>query len=269
MRVLAYEGRRLLGVRGTWVILVAALLAQVVATVLLAHRSGPDGLRMPQLARTATATVPLLPVPLAGLATGLLGALAAGQEARHAGLAASQVRYLDRLRLLLAKLAVVGAAAAVLAAVSLPLNAAVLRLARPSTARSLGIGRLAADHRVVAVLLAFASVLVVAGWMGVLTATVVRSAVVGFLLFCALPLLVEMLADTSLPDRLSEAGLPGVDQLANLARTAWAPWTDPTAVPVTVLDPVAQPIPVLGALLIPTGLLLLLCLLVQARRRSF
>ncbi|WP_267286694.1 hypothetical protein [Kitasatospora acidiphila] len=39
--------------------------------------------------------------------------------------------------------------------------------------------------------------------------------------------------------------------------------------PLNILDPVAQPVPVLGALLVPAGLLLILCVLTQVRRRSF
>jgi hypothetical protein len=270
MRVLAYEGRRLFGVRNTWVVLLAALLAQAAATAFLAHRAGPEELRMPQLVRIVTVTAPLLPVPLAGLVAGLLGVLAAGHEVRHPGLVASQVRYLVRVRLLLAKLLLVGAVSVVLAAASLPVNALVLKLVRPSAAHHIGslgsVGQLRADHRPLTVLIAFTAVVLAAGWMGVLTAAVSRSATVGYLLFCALPMLVELAADGSVLDRVSDAGLPW---LAELAERALAPWVDSTSVPLTILDPVAQPVPMLGALLLPAGLLLILCLLTQARRRSF
>ncbi|TQF03238.1 hypothetical protein E6W39_14535 [Kitasatospora acidiphila] len=172
MRALAYEGRRLLGIRSTWLILAAALLTQAAATALLAHRAGPADLRMPQLVRTVTATLPLLPLPLAGLAAGLLGALAADHEVRQPGLAASQVRFLVRMRLLLAKLGLVGAVAAVLAAVSLLVDAVAVRLIRPSTAHLLNFGEVAslghlrADRWPLSMLLAFTAVVVAAGWLG-------------------------------------------------------------------------------------------------------
>ncbi|MGC0316856.1 hypothetical protein [Kitasatospora acidiphila] len=275
MRALAYEGRRLLGIRSTWLILAAALLAQAAATALLAHRAGPADLRMPQLVRTVTATLPLLPVPLAGLAAGLLGALAADHEVRQPGLAASQVRFLVRMRLLLAKLGLVGAVAAVLAAVSLLVDAVAVRLIRPSTAHLLNFGEVAslghlrADRWPLSMLLAFTAVVVAAGWLGVLAAAVSRSAVVGFLLFCALPMLVEVVADMPLLHRLREAGLPLVAQVAHATRTARVPWAESASVPLNILDPVAQPVPVLGALLVPASLLLILCVLTQVRRRSF
>ncbi|MCC9309226.1 hypothetical protein LN042_19410 [Kitasatospora sp. RB6PN24] len=275
MRALAYEGRRLLAIRSTWLILATAVLVQAAVTVLLAHRAGPAELRMPQLVRTLTTTLPLLPVPLAGLTAGLLGALAADHEVRQPGLAASQVRYLTRMRLLLAKLGMVGAVAAVLAAVSLLVDAVIVRLVRPSTAYVLTVGEVGnigqpqANHWRLSVLLAFTAVVVAAGWLGLLAAAVSRSAVVGFLLFCALPMLVEVVADMPLLRRLGDAGLPLVAQMAHLTRTARVPWTESASVPLDVLDPIAQPVPVLGSLLLPVSLLLILCLLLQVRRRSF
>jgi hypothetical protein len=275
MRALAYEGHRLLGIRNTWLLLAAALLAQAAVTALIAHHAVPVELRMPQLVRTVTATVPLLPVPLAGLAAGLLGALAAGQEVRQPGLAASQVRFLVRIRLLLAKLGLVGVVAAVLAVASLLVDAVAVRLMQPSTAHLLNIGeigsigRLRADHWPLSVLLAFTAVVVASGWLGVLAAAVSRSSVVGFLLFCALPMLVEVVADMPLFHRLRKTGLPLVAQVAHLTRTARVPWAESASVPLNILDPVAQPVPVLGALLFPVSLLLILCVLIQVRRRSF
>ncbi|MFE9427246.1 hypothetical protein ACFYNO_30240 [Kitasatospora sp. NPDC006697] len=268
MRVLAYEARRLLGLRSTWLILAAALLAQAALAAALVQHADPDQVDGPELVRLVTASVPLLPIPLAGLAAGLLGVLAAGHEVRNPGLAASQVRYLARLRLLLAKLCLVGVAAAVLAAVSLPVNALTLRLAAPAgttvaAADFHAVAQLRTDYRPLLVLATFAALVVAAAWTGVLAATVCRSALAGFLLLCALPMLVELAGGATELDRLRRVGLPWVAWLAR------APWAEPASAPLAALRSAAEPVPALGALLLPAALLLVLCLLGQARRRSY
>ncbi|GAA1981708.1 hypothetical protein [Kitasatospora viridis] len=268
MRVLAYEARRLLGVRSTWLILATALALQAVLAAVAVRHAAPDQVHGAELVRYVTASLPLLPVPVAGLAAGLLGVLAAGHEVRRPGLPASQVRYLARIRLLLAKLCLVGATAALLAAASLPLNALVLRLAAPAgtvvaAADFQAVEQLRTDHRPLLVLATFAALVVAAAWTGVLAATVCRSAIAGFLLLCALPMLVELLGGPSELDRLRRIGLPWV------AWVARAPWAEPASAPLAALRSAAEPVPALGAVLLPVLLLLALCLLGQARRRSF
>ncbi|WP_035846159.1 hypothetical protein [Kitasatospora azatica] len=266
MRVLAYEGRRLLGLRSSWLILASALLAQVAVTAVLARRAAAAASAVPDAVRLVTATMPLVPVPLAVLAAGLLGTLASAHEVRYPGLAAAQVRYGVRLRLLLAKLAVVGAVAALFAVASLLANALTLRLVwapSGSAARLLASALLHADHRPLPLLLSFAALMVAAGWTGVLAAALTRSAAAGFLLLCALPMLVDLAAAAPVPTRLRAIGRTATDW----ARGAgWAGSDGPSALGGTVPAFLVQ---ALDALLLPAVLLLAVCLLVQLRRRSF
>ncbi|WP_329568089.1 hypothetical protein [Kitasatospora sp. NBC_01266] len=245
MRALAYEGRRLLGLRSSWLILAVTLLAGSGLAAVLAHRTAPGPLSAPDLARLATAAVPVLPIPFAALAAGLLGALAAAHEVRCPGLPASQVRYTARLRLLLAKLAVIGTASALLALAALLLNSLTVRLALPpagAPVRLLTPELLRTDHRLVPLLATFVALVVAAGCSGVLATTLTRSAIAGILLLCALPTLVEQLA---LPTVLNALHHEGV---------SWAPTHLARAVAVVLL-------PVLA--------LLAGALLAQTRRRSF
>lgn len=210
MRVLAYELRRLRGLRSTWLLLAAVLLCNATAAAVLASQA-PDGpLAAPAGVRLLTAAVPLIPLPFAAFGAGVLGALSYGHEVCHPGLSASQVSYLRRVRLLLAKLLVIGPVAALLALATLLLDALAVHLALPGgvtvaawaepTALSdrvsealaaAGLSGLAdlpgvfapvalvAGHGVPAALLTFVLLTVVAGWTGVLTASLTRSAAAG------------------------------------------------------------------------------------------
>lgn len=270
MRVLAYEGRRLLGLRSTWLILATALLADAVVAAVLARQTAPGPLPVRDAVRLLTAAVPLLPVPLAALAAGTLGALACAHEVRHPGLAASQVRYLARLRLLAGKLTVIAVVSALLAAASLALNAVVVRFALPSAtaaARLYSPDLLRADQRPVMVLAAFAALVVAGGWTGVLAAALTRSAAAGLLLLCALPMLVAPVAEVLLRQRgAGRVGrlLPfqhGLDHLYGVNRPAGP------AGSLASLFEVTEPLAV-AALLVPAVVLLAACLLAQAGRRS-
>ncbi|MEU3567239.1 hypothetical protein AB0E96_02230 [Kitasatospora sp. NPDC036755] len=301
MRVLAYELRRLRGLRSTWLLLAAVLLGDAVVAAVPASQA-PDGLlSAPAGVRLLTAAVPLSPLPFAALGAGVLGALSYGHEVRHPGLPASQVSYLRRLRLLLAKLLVVGPVAALLASATLLLDAVVVHLALPdgvtvaawSDPAALsdrvselvtGAGMsglsdlpgvfaplgLSAGHGVPAALLAFVLLTVVAGWTGVLTASLTRSAAAGVLLLCALPPLLE----SGVALLLRHTGRPWPTRAAELlpfqSGIEWAyGWVygggahEAAAGSAALSDPA-----LLAAVAAPAALLLLAALLVQARRRA-
>ncbi|PYC86146.1 hypothetical protein C7C46_05780 [Streptomyces tateyamensis] len=273
MRVLAYEGRRLLGLRSTWLILLTALVAQLALTVAQARRLAPTPLPVADAVHLVSAAVPVLPVPLAALAVGLLGALGVAHEVRHPGLTAAHVRYAARLRLLVAKSVVLSAVAAGFAVLSLVANALAIRLTASSgdaVSRFFAPGALRTDPRSVPVLLTFTALVVAAGWVAILATALTRSAVAGVLLLCALPTLVVLAAGS--------AALRGLPAAAHL-RTPGSPWTAWTglaaldigsgrggpAAAATVPTHLAQS---LATLLLPTVLLLAACLLTQLRRRS-
>ncbi|GAB2735671.1 hypothetical protein [Kitasatospora kifunensis] len=245
MRVLAYEARRLLGLRSTWLILAATLLAGPALTFLLVRRLTPGPLPVSEATRLVTGAVPLLTLPIAALGAGVLGALASAHEVRCPGLAASQVRYAARLRLLLAKLVVLGTVSALLALASFLVGVLTVRLAAASASPAVRLSVVQlfhAEHRPVPVLATFAALVVAVGWTGILTAALTRSAVAGVLLLCALPMLVDGFAMPRMLDLLNSEGL------------GWAPTASLQA---------------LAAVLLPATLLLAACLLVQLRRRSY
>ncbi|WP_316527297.1 hypothetical protein [Kitasatospora brasiliensis] len=301
MRVLAYELRRLCGLRSTWLLLAAVLLGDAALAAVLANRTSPDGpLAAAAGVRLLTATVPLIPLPFAALGAGLLGALSYGHEVRHPGLSASQVSYPRRVRLLLAKLLVIGPAAALLALATLLLDTVAVYLALPGgvtvaawadpaalsdrVAGALtGTGLsglsdlpgafaplgLVAGHGVPAALLAFVLLTVAAGWTGVLTASLTRSAAAGALLLCALPPLLE----SGVALLLRHTGRPWPGRAAELlpfqSGIEWSHgWVyggarEAAAESLTLSDPV-----LLAAVAAPGAVLLLAALLVQARRRT-
>ncbi|GAA2147637.1 hypothetical protein GCM10009760_38710 [Kitasatospora kazusensis] len=268
MRVLLYEVRRLSGLRSTWFVLAAVLLADAAVAAVLARQLPAGPLSAAAALRSVTAVVPLLPLPIAALGAGALGALSYGHEVRHPGLAASRVACRRRLGLLAGKLVVTGLLAALLALGTVLLDAVVLRVSlapgvRPGRLLALSVGgdpqALADGARPLAV---FAVLVVLAGWTGLLTTSLVRSAAAGLLILCALPALLEPVL--SLVLRLTGRGWPvqvreslpfqyGLDAVrgADLPSAA------------TLLDPV-----LLTAVLASFGLLLLAAVLAQARRRT-
>ncbi|MGW6914528.1 hypothetical protein ACWGB8_12010 [Kitasatospora sp. NPDC054939] len=303
MRVLAYELRRLRGLRSTWLLLGAVLLCDAVVAAVLAHQT-PDGpVGGAAGVRLLTAAVPLIPLPFAALGAGVLGALSYGHEVRYQGLAASQVSYLRRVRLLLGKLTVVGAVAAVLAVLTVAVDAvaAHLALAPGATVAALadpsalsvrtsgllaraglsGLGDLPAVFAPLALgtgagapaaLLAFVLLVVVAGWTGVLTASLTRSAAAGILMLCALPPLLE--SGVALLLRQTGAAWPAraAELLPFQSGLEWAyAWVyrgghrvaDGPDGGSALTDPV-----LLAAVASPAVVLLVLALLLQARRRA-
>lgn len=268
MRVVASEVRRLRGVRSTWVVVAGALVLNAAAAVFTATRLPAGELAVPDAVRSLAAVVPVLPLPLTALAAAVLGALAYGNETRWPGLPASRVTVGRRLAALLAKSLVVGAAALLLAALTLGVNALAARLVLPAGVDASALfdpsGLPAAPFATGGIgrpLAAFLAVAVAGGWAGLLITSLVRSAVVGILLTGALPALLEPTAGLLLhrtgrnwPLWVREL-LPfqyGLDWVRDAAdRTAGA------------LDGV-----VLAALLAPAALLVLAAVLAQLRRRS-
>ncbi|MFF1795383.1 hypothetical protein ACIF6L_31015 [Kitasatospora sp. NPDC086009] len=300
MRVLAYELRRLRGLRSTWLLLTAVLLCDAAVAAVLAAQTPAGPLAGAAGVRLLTATVPLIPLPFAALGAGLLGALSYGHEVRHPGLAASQVSYPRRVRLLLAKLVVIAPVAGLLALVTLLIDTVVVHFALPDgvavaawsepaalsgrvseALASAGLSgladlpgafapaALAAGQGVPAALLAFVLLVVVAGWTGVLTASLTRSAAAGVLLLCALPPLLE--SGVALVLRQTGTAWPAraTELLPFQSGVEWAyGWVyggdDRVAEGGSVLTDPA----LLAAVAAPALVLLLVSLLVQARRRA-
>ncbi|MFC9329324.1 hypothetical protein [Kitasatospora sp. NPDC057015] len=268
VHVLAYEARRLSGLRSTWIVLGTVLLCDAAVAAVLAHQVEPGRLTVAAAVRSVTAAVPLLPLPIAAIGAGVLGALSYGHEVRHPGLAASQVGYARRVRLLFGKLVVIGALSALLATVTVLLDAVVTRLAFGPGVDASGVfapGVLAAGGRLPSALAVFALLVVAAGGAGVLTASLTRSASAGILLLCALPVLLE----AGLALFLRQTGAARADVADEVLPLQYGfDWVRAGAGPAVggPLD-LADPM-LLGVLASPAVLLVLLCLVVQVRRRS-
>ncbi|WP_441249976.1 hypothetical protein [Kitasatospora sp. McL0602] len=270
MRVLAYETRRLRGLRSTWFLLAAVLLGDVAVAALLARQLPSGTLSAAAAVRVVTAVVPLLPLPIAALGAGALGALSYGHEVRHPGLAASRVSYRRRIGLLTGKLAVVGAVSAALAVVTLALDAVALRLALPPGARA---GRVftpetvdprlfAQEGSVLRSLAVFVALVVLAAWTGLLLTSLARSAAAGVLILCALPPLLEPVLSLV----LRQAGRGWPELVRELLPFQYGlDWARGEALPraAGALEPL-----LVAVVLAPPAVLLVACLLVQARRRA-
>jgi hypothetical protein len=174
VHALTYERRRLTGVRSTWLILLSVLLVDAAIAALTVRQPALD-----QPVRVLTAGVPLLPLPLAAIGAGAVGALSYGHEVRYPALLPLLLPARRRFRLLFAKLAVIGAFSALFAAATLGLDAGVYAVAlhrAPSLSPAL---------------VGFAVLVVTGGWIGLLAAGLLRSAAAGMLVLLVLPVLVE------------------------------------------------------------------------------
>ncbi|MFJ5927294.1 hypothetical protein ACIQF6_32360 [Kitasatospora sp. NPDC092948] len=267
--------------RSTWVVVAAALVLNAALAAVAVQRFPAGELAVSGAVRAMAGVVPWLPLPLTALAAAVLGALAYSHEMRWPGLAASRVGLGRRLGALVAKLLVVGAAAVLLAALTLAVNTLVVRFGLPGAVDASAVfarphpADLAALPGLVPApaagpfavggigrpLPAFLALAVAGGWAGLLLAALVRSAVVGVLLACATPALLEPTAGLLLhhfgrnwPVWVREL-LPFQYGL-NLVREA----ADRTA---AALDGV-----VLAAMLAPAALLVLAVLVAQLRRRA-
>ncbi|OKI23084.1 hypothetical protein [Streptomyces sp. CB03911] len=268
VRVLAYEARRLSGLRSTWIVLATVLLCDAAVAALLARQVPPGTLAVAAAVRSVTAAVPLLPLPIAAIGAGVLGALSYGHEVRHPGLAASQVGYLRRVRLLFGKVVVVGALSALLAAVTVLADAVVTRLAlgpAVDASQVFARGALSSGGRLPVALAVFAVLVVAAGGAGVLTASLTRSASAGILLLCALPVLLE----AGLALFLRQTGTARADAADEVLPLQygfdWVRAGSGPAVggPLDLADPA-----LLAVLASPAVLLVLVCLVAQLRRRA-
>ncbi|MFC5909075.1 hypothetical protein [Streptacidiphilus monticola] len=185
MHAIAYERRRLTSVRSTWLVLVGLLLADAAVAALTA--------RQPALAepvRVLTAGVPLLPLPLAAIAAGAVGALSYGHEIRYPVLRAHLRPAVRRFQLLAAKLTVVGVFSAAAAALTLAVDGLALHFLAPHTSVR-QFEHALVSGQVPAALLGYLAAAVAGGWTGLLGAALLRSAAAGLLLVVSLPVLAE------------------------------------------------------------------------------
>jgi len=175
------------GVRSTWLIVaVAVLLELAVSAMTTRHLLGVTH----QPVRVLTAAVPLLPLPIAAMAAGAVGALSFGEELRYSVLTPHAVTRLRRLRLLLAKLFMVALVALLLSAVSVAGGLLMLRYGHP------GDGALRHQLTRPAALRAlagYAGLAVAGGWTGLLAAVVLRGAAAGMLAVLLVPVAAQPL----------------------------------------------------------------------------
>ncbi|WP_340557219.1 ATP-binding cassette domain-containing protein [Streptomyces sp. GSL17-111] len=173
-RPLRYELRRLAGVRGTWLLCVAALAAGLAAALVLGR--GAEGHAVRALAGWPS----VLPLPFVAAAAGLLGALSFGHEFRYPALAPAHAPVPRRLGMLVAKLLVAAAVALLLTLGTVLLNAVALTLCY-------GTGLLDLPRHWLPGLIAAAALAVGCAWAGALAAAVLRSTVLGLAAVFAVP----------------------------------------------------------------------------------
>ncbi|WLW51732.1 ATP-binding cassette domain-containing protein [Streptomyces sp. YU58] len=198
LRPLRYELRRAAGV-GTGFLIGAAVLVTSALTAVLLARVG----HTPQ-PRLLAAWPREMPLPPAALGSGLLGALAFGDEFRHPALAADRGTVPRRLGMLAAKLVVTGAAALLLAFLTVGCDAEALYLV---------YGRELAEvpDDWMSLSASWLGLMVGCAWTGVLAAGVFRSTTAGLAVVVAVPVLLVPLAQKVLEGaavRTAAAGLP-------------------------------------------------------------
>ncbi|OKJ03685.1 ABC transporter ATP-binding protein [Streptomyces sp. CB01249] len=208
LRPVRYELRRLFGVRTTAVILSVVLAVSVGLSVLLAR----DG-RTP-LVHVIAAWPSLLPLPPAALGAGLIGALSFGDEFRYPALAAGRGSVPRRLGLLLAKLAVSGGVALLLALFVALASAATLRVVY-------GGSLLDVPPNVVSLAVSWSALTVGCAWAGLLAAGVFRVTTAGIAAVLAVPVVMVPLVERmpKMASTRSMSGLPG-----RLRDLAWLQW---------------------------------------------
>ncbi|MGV9757139.1 ATP-binding cassette domain-containing protein [Streptomyces tricolor] len=185
LRPLRYEIRRATGI-GTGFLTCGAVLVVSALTAVLLARLG----HTPQ-ARLFAAWPRELPLPPAALAAGLLGALAFGDEFRHPALAADRGTVPRRLGLLTAKLLVSGAAAVLLAFLTVGCDAEVLYIVYGRE-----LTQVPADW--LSLTASWFGLVVGCAWAGVLAAGVFRSTTAGLAAVLAVPVLVVPLVHKAL-----------------------------------------------------------------------
>ncbi|MDT0346631.1 ABC transporter ATP-binding protein [Streptomyces litchfieldiae] len=192
-----YELRRWAGLRTAWWLMSAALLAGLVAALALASEvPGPAE-------RVLTGWAEPLPLPPVAIVSGVLGALAFGQEFRFPALTPAHVAVPRRLSLLTGKLFVSAVAALLLCCAALTVN---------STSFTLVFGHdIPFDGSWQVALLGTAALSVGCAWAGLLAAGIFRSTLVGLAAVAAVPLALTPALRALLdgPAGQSLDGLPG------------------------------------------------------------
>ncbi|WP_328667585.1 ATP-binding cassette domain-containing protein [Streptomyces sp. NBC_00322] len=198
LRPLRYELRRLLGVRTALFVLAAVLVSSAALCVLLGRTGGTP------LPAVLTAWPEFLPLPPAAFGAGLLGALSFGEEFRYPALAAARGTVPRRLGLLLAKLAVTGAAALLIALLVAVADFQTLRLAYGGDA-------VPVPQNWPALMASWSGLAIGCAWAGLLGAGVFRVTAAGVAAVLAVPVLIAPLVQKALiaPSVRSIAGLPG------------------------------------------------------------
>ncbi|MFF3378291.1 ATP-binding cassette domain-containing protein [Streptomyces sp. NPDC002680] len=177
LRPLRYELRRACGV-GTGFLTGAAVLVSSALVAVLLARIG----HTPQY-RLLAAWPQELPLPLAALGAGLLGAIAFGDEFRHPALAVDRGTVPRRLGLLTAKLLVAAATGLLLAFLTVGCNAEVLYLVYGRE-----LAKVPADW--LALTASWIGLVIGCSWAGVLAAGIFRSTTAGLAAVVAVPVLV-------------------------------------------------------------------------------
>ncbi|MEZ0069199.1 hypothetical protein ABIA32_005243 [Streptacidiphilus sp. MAP12-20] len=205
VHALTYERRRLTGVRSTWLVPALVIPASAAVAELTLRQPAFAAVGAPvDPVQVLTAGLPLLPLPVAALGAGVIGALSAGHEFRYPAPRALLRPLRRRLGLLLAKLVVVGLFAALLGAATLAVDALLLHFGDRSAAAPL---EAAARHGQLPVALGGYLALVVAGsWIGLLGAALLRSAAAGVLVLITVPILAEPVAGALLDRSALESG---------------------------------------------------------------
>lgn len=204
VRPVGYELRRAFGVRTPWPVAGAAVLGSVLSTFLLARTGGMPTSPLRQM----TGWAAQLPLPVAAVGAGALGALGYGQEFRYPALSPGYGPEPRVLRLLGAKLAVSAVCALLLAAVVAAADTAALRLA-------LGHGGARDPLASPGALVEWAVLAVGCAWAGLLAAGVFRTTGLGVAAVLAVPLLVA-------PGVRGLVGGPMTRQLADAGGGLWS-----------------------------------------------
>ncbi|MFJ3901223.1 ATP-binding cassette domain-containing protein [Streptomyces sp. NPDC090025] len=250
LRPLRYELRRLLGVPATPLVAAGVLLVSAVVAVLLAR-----GGRVPPPALLA-GWPGLSPLPPAALGAGLLGAFSFGEEYRYPALTTGRGAVPRRLGLLLAKLAVTAATAALLAALVVAADLTVLRFVY-------GADAIPVPPNWPTLCANWFGLVIGCGWAGLLGAGVFRAAAAGIAAVLAVPVVLapplrKLLAGAG---RRSVDGLPA--RLREFARVEWASAADRWV--LGVLRVIGQPV---GVALTLTLTVLLCAYVLTGRHRS-
>ncbi|WP_042414272.1 hypothetical protein [Streptacidiphilus anmyonensis] len=196
MHALTYERRRLTGVRSSWLVPVVVLGTSAAVAMLTLRQGAAAGSPAADPLRVLTAGLPLLPLPIAALGAGVVGALSAGHEFRHPAPLALLRPLRRRLALLLAKLVTVGVFGVLLGVGTLVVDAAVLHVGDHAAAVRLETAAL--HGHVPAALGGYLALVVAGGWIGLLGAVLLRSAAAGMLVLITVPVLIEPVASALL-----------------------------------------------------------------------